>query len=449
MSRRATACALAGLAASFAVTLWVHPWSDERITDLYVYSVAADAFSSGGLPYREVFFEYPPLAAPVLWLPALAGDDLDAYRTGFAAMALLLGVCVLLLVRALARSTGGDERLAMASVAVSPLLLGAAWRNHFDLAPVALSLAALVLVIRGRAVAGLAVLGLAGATKGYPLAMAPVVLAWLVARGDRRGALRGGLALTAIGLAAVAVPVAISPDGARDALRWQTDRPVQVESTPAAILNVTGADTEVVESHRSNGVTHPAAGEVAGAVAGLGLAVLVLLTAVAARRPDPRALVLAALAATAAFAAFGKVLSPQYLVWTVPLLALALAWRMRALAAVVAAATALTFFEFPFRYDALIAGDGLAVGAIALRDTLLVGAVALSLRLAYTRGAAGAGASASRARATTSAPASPGCQTAAPIAARGPSDSAEASSPAVRSMPAASSPQTSATRRPL
>ncbi len=103
------ALALAGLAATFAVTLLVFPWSDERVTDLHVYRIDAEYFLSGFLPYRDVLFEYPPLAAPVIALPDALGHGLDAYRTWFAAMALLLGAGVLLLVRELARRTGGDE----------------------------------------------------------------------------------------------------------------------------------------------------------------------------------------------------------------------------------------------------------------------------------------------------------------------------------------------------
>ncbi|MEA2439537.1 MAG: hypothetical protein QOH76_961, partial [Thermoleophilaceae bacterium] len=33
--RRLTLAGIAGLIASWAVTLWVMPWSDERVTDLF------------------------------------------------------------------------------------------------------------------------------------------------------------------------------------------------------------------------------------------------------------------------------------------------------------------------------------------------------------------------------------------------------------------------------
>jgi hypothetical protein len=107
----------------------------------------------------------------------------------------------------------------------------------------------------------------------------------------------------------------------------------------------------------------------------------------------------------AAFAVFGKVLSPQYLVWTLPLGALALAWRRWALAGLVGAATLLTFVEFPARYFDLRDGAGFPLAVVSVRDLLLVAVVALTVREllpAQAGGAIGAGLSDSRARAITS-----------------------------------------------
>jgi Glycosyltransferase family 87 len=366
------------LCGSWAVTYLVFPWSDERVTDLLIYAADARAFLGGGLPYRDVFFEYPPLAAPVLALPGIAGTGYETYRVAFGLLMLAFAACVLLLVRALARATGGHERLAMAAVALAPLATGALIRNHFDLVPVALTLAALVLMLRARPVGGLAVLGAAVAVKGYPLVVAPVALAWLLARGERRAALRGGAALALVATGAAALAVAISPAGAVDALRWQTDRPVQVESAAGVAARTLGG--EHVHSHRADGVSGGAAAPLAAVIGLAGAAVVALLAVGAARRPGPRDLVLGSLAAVTAFAAFGKVLSPQYVVWTLPLLALALAWRLHALAAALAAAALLTFAEFPSRYADVVDGDGAAIALVAARDVLLLVAVGLAAR---------------------------------------------------------------------
>ncbi len=384
MSRRAAALALALLALGFAATFAPGPWSDERVNDLFVYRQVAAPVLHGQLPYRDVFFEYPPLAAPVIALPGLAGTGEHAYRLAFAALALLLAAGLVLLCGALARRTGGDPRRAMLAAALAPLLCGAMIRTHFDLAPVVLALGALLLLCAGRSRAGLAVLGLGAMTKGFPLAAAPAALAWVGAREGRRAALEATAAL-AVALAVPAgLALAASPSGAVDAVRYQFERPVQLESTPAQVLRALDAvglgQARSVHDHRSDGLAHPASGAVSAAFTVLLLAALALLAAAARGRPDARRLVLSGLASVVAFAALGRVLSPQFMIWVVPLAALAFAWRMRALAATTAAAIVLTLVEFPSRYFDLVAREPFPTAVVALRDMTLLAVLGLAAR---------------------------------------------------------------------
>jgi glycosyl transferase family 87 len=405
--RRASAAALLLLAASFAATLWAGPWADERVNDLPVYLQFAQPVLHGGLPYRDVFLEYPPLAAPVIALPGLVGTDPDVYRLAFAAMTLLLAAAVVLLCGRLAALTGGGRRRALAAAALAPLLTGAMIRTHIDLAPVALTLGALALLCGGRPRLGLAVLGLGAMTKGFPLVAAPPALAWLVARGERRAALEGAGALVLVVVTIGAAAVALSPSGATEAVRYQLDRPVQIESSPATVLLALDGlglgEADSVASHRSDGLTHPADGVVAAAFSAALLGVLALLTLEAAAPLPPamggpgdaRRLVLASLAAIVAFAALGKVLSPQFMVWLVPLGALAFAWRMHALALATGAAIALTLAEFPSRYFDLVDREPFPLALVALRNVVLLCALALAAR-ALVPGALGRSARASR-----------------------------------------------------
>lgn len=381
--RRAAPLALALLAVGWGLTLWVMPWSDERVNDLFVYRSYAKPVLDGALPYRDVFSEYPPLASTAIVLPGVAGTGAETFRLAFAGWTLLLAAAVVLLCGALARRTGGDPHRALLAAALMPILLGALVRTRFDLAPVALTLVALLLLCAARPRAGMALLGLGAATKFFPLLIAPVALAWLVGRGRRREASEGAAALIAV-LAALGVAALVaSPQGALDAARYHLDRPVQIESLPAqALLGLDRAglgDALSVASHRSDGIVHPADGLVGGVfVAGL-VGVIALLALYAARRPDPRSLVLASLAAVTAFAVLGKVLSPQFMIWILPLGVLAFAWRMYALAAAAAAAAVLTRLEFPVRYFDLVDRETLPLALVALRNAALLSALALAI----------------------------------------------------------------------
>jgi hypothetical protein len=387
--RRATPIALALLAGGWALTLWVMPWSDERVNDLFVYRSYAEPVLAGALPYRDVFSEYPPLASAAIVLPGLAGTEAESFRLAFAGWTLLLAAAVVLLCGGLAARTGGDRRRALLAAALAPLLCGALLRTRFDLAPIALTLAALLLLCTGRPRSGFAVLGLGAMTKLFPLLIAPVALAWLAGRGLRREAWQGAAALAAVVAGLYAAAVAASPDGALEAVRYHLERPVQIESSPALVLlalDRLGLDeVHAVASHRSDGLVHPADGLVTGFFVAGFLGVLVLSVLLAARRPDARSLVLASFAVVTAFAALGKVLSPQFVIWALPLVALAFAWRMYALAAAGAAAAILTQVEFPARYFDLVAREPLPIAVVAVRNALLLAALVLVVRALQPR----------------------------------------------------------------
>jgi hypothetical protein len=383
--RRDALLALAVLAAAWAATLWLSPFDNERVNDLFVYRQFAAPVLHGALPYRDAFLEYPPLAAPAIALPGVLGTGAEAFRAAFAGWTLLLAAACVLLTSALADRTGGSRRTALIAAAAAPLLCGAMVRTHFDLAPVALLLAGLLALCAERPRLGFALLGLGALTKGFPLLAAAPALAWLLARSRApRAALQSAAVLAAVLAIGCGLALAASPSGARDALRYQLDRPVQIESSPASVLlalDAVGAGHATsVSNHRSNGLEHPAATLVAAAFAALLAVALALLARAVYRRPDARALVLGALATAVAYAVFGKVLSPQYLIWVVPLGALALAWREYALAAATATAILLTQLEFPARYFDVVDREPWALALVSARNLVLLAVLALSFR---------------------------------------------------------------------
>jgi hypothetical protein len=178
--------------------------------------------------------------------------------------------------------------------------------------------------------------------------------------------------------------LAISPSGAVDSVQYQAERPLQVESNAAFALlayNAAGGKAPIfVDSHRAQAAEHDLAGAVGVLSTALGIAAIALLALMAARRPEPLQMVLASLGAVVAALAFGKVLSPQFMVWLVPVLAVAAAHRMWPLAAASAGAIALTLIEFPARYDDYLDKDPLAVVVVGLRNLLLLVTLALIVR---------------------------------------------------------------------
>ena len=364
------------LAATFCLTFLVDPWQDELVSDVPLYRDYADLFLDGYVPYREVGFEYPPLAAPLIALPGLVSLDPETFRYAFAVLAAILAGGVLLATGRLAALGGGREWVALLVVALAPVATGAMIRTHFDLAPVLCLVAGLVAVATARSKIGFALFGVGGAIKLFPLVAVPVAAAWLFGRGRRAEAVTGLVIAAAAVALTVGAGIGLSTEGAGNAVEYHVDRPVQIESLPATVLNgieeAGGTAPEPVDSHRSDGLDHPAADAITAGFIGVLAVVLLALTLCAWRLDDVRGLGLAALAAAAAVATLGKVLSPQFMLWLVPLAAVAWAWRMYLLATVTTAAIAMTLAWFPDRYFDLVDRDELPLALVAGRNAVLL-----------------------------------------------------------------------------
>jgi hypothetical protein len=106
------------------------------------------------------------------------------------------------------------------------------------------------------------------------------------------------------------------------------------------------------------------------------VACLMAFTLLVARRRRVADLVLATFGVTLAFVALGKVLSPQYVCWLLPLAAVAWPAGARAGAALTAAASLVTQLWFPGHYFDVVFEHGWAVAAVAVRNALLLMALA-------------------------------------------------------------------------
>ncbi|MEA2348083.1 MAG: hypothetical protein QOG62_1870 [Thermoleophilaceae bacterium] len=393
MTRRAVLQAAAVLALSWAAIFLVWPWADTAITDLPYRNGQAEQMLAGALPYRDMLFEYPPLAAPLTLLPALVGGHLDPeYELGLGLLMLVVMAVVVWQCGRLAERTRGSPRTAMLAAAASPLLLGAIVRMQFDLVPTAMLIGALMLLVRGSTGAGAAWLGAGVMTKAFPLVAAPPALGWLLGAGRRSDAVRGAVAFAAVVAVITVAGIALSATGVSVAARYQLERPVQVESTQATVVRalskVERIQPEVGGSHGSVAVAAPSTAPVGLVFLVLQLASFAAFTWLAVRAghraaADPAesgaAMCLAAFGCVVAFVAFGRVISPQYLVWIVPLVALAASWREWAVCATGAFALLLTLVEFPRMYPGVVDGDRLALIVVGLRNLALVALVAMCL----------------------------------------------------------------------
>jgi len=371
----------AALALLWAVATTVGPFSDTTINDLFVYRSYADLLLDGRLPYLDFGFEYPPLAALPLWAAGAFGTDDPAYAATFA---VLMAGCALAGQVVAARLAGAAREGVVVAwlLALTPVVIGASVRTHFDAMPIAFALGGLLALARDRSSLGFLLLGLGTMTKLFPGLIAVIAFVWLMGRGEQRAALRGAAIFVAV---VVAISLPFAGQGYVDSFRFHLDRPVQIESTPATVLfalggsEVTGTNLRP-DRFKSNGLDGGHAGAVQGIFSLLLALALAGVIALAARSRDARHLVLCAFAALLAFVTLGKVFSPQYVIWLAPFAALAWVWRQRAVALLAGAAIVLTHVEFPSRYFDLINQDPAVVWIVAARNVALLAALLVLVR---------------------------------------------------------------------
>jgi hypothetical protein len=360
--------------------LHLPPFDRYQIVDTPVYQEYGEAMAAGEVPYRDFELEYPPGALPVFWLPTLG--PAEHYDSIFEAVMWICAAALLALVVRTAATLGDSPQRLLAvavGVAVFPLALGTVVLTRYDLWPAALAAAALAAVLAGRERLGLAVLGVAVAAKIYPLVLLPPLLVYVArTRGRREAAI--GLGTFGVALALVVVPFAVvAPEGLVDSVERQLDRPLQIESLGSSVLlaghQLGLYDPSVVSSHGSQNLTGPLPDALATAQTVLQAAALVAVWLLFARGPaTPARLVAACAASVAVFVAFGKVLSPQFLIWLVPVAALVARRGGIAAGAFLGAALVTTHVWFPTRYWDVV--DLEPVGwLVFVRNVLLVALV--------------------------------------------------------------------------
>jgi len=363
---RAAVPALAGCAVlltSWLLLTHVGFWKRGQRVDTGFYRMYGTNVLNGEVPYRDFSLEYPPAALPVFVVPALGRPKTAAaYRFRFEWLMALCGVLALVSADAVLRAleVAGRVRLgALLLAGVSPLLLGPVVLTRYDLWPAALSAAALAAFVRDRSRLGGAALGLAAAAKLYPAAVAPVAIAYVWRRQGRAAALRSVAAVAAVFGACVLPFAVIAPQGTWHPLALELHRPLEVESLGGALLlaahHVLGLKLGLLLTYRSDNLGGTRAAVVAALTTAAEVAALIWVwVACARRRLTGRELVRGAAAAVAVMLALGKVFSPQYLIWLVPLVAAAEPRLRRRALPLLAAACALTQTWYPRHADALL-----------------------------------------------------------------------------------------------
>ena len=219
--------------------------------------------------------------------------------------------------------------------------------------------------------------------KVWPGVLLPLAFAHVWRTRGRREALVC-LGVTAGVVVAVLLPfVALAPHGVWTSFERQLSRPLQIERLGAALIvtshHVLGTGVTMISSRGSQNIDGTAANVVGWMQTVLQLSVLTAIwITFARRRRTGEELVQFSAAAVVAFVALGKVLSPQFLIWLIPLVALVRRWNVVVL---FVAALVLTQAWFPQQYwDAALGFIETVSWLVLARDVVLLGLLLALIR---------------------------------------------------------------------
>jgi hypothetical protein len=336
-------------------------------------------------PWSEVRLEYPPPVLPFVVLPKLWTQGFEAYARMFG---LLMGLCmaaaIALAIDVLRRADPARASFDARWWLGAGLLLAQGALTIQRLDPiVALSMMAAVHgAVRRDARAFGFWGGVAGACKIVPLLVVPAIIAadwpfWRARTTQLVAWLGAGLAL---GLGPM---VLVSWRAVCDLVRYHAARGLQIESTLGSLLGaarvVLGTTRQATVSYGSfnlDGAVPDFLAKLALPITLAGVGVLVVLVHRASERQPERDRIArvtrAALAGTIVVWLGGKVFSPQYLTWGIPLV-LAIPGRrgVRAVWIAVLAMAVTQLFDRGY-YDHLVEQAFVAVYTVVARQIVLI-----------------------------------------------------------------------------
>jgi hypothetical protein len=360
------------------VVLWLFFGREAWVTgDIAYFADSLAHLTERGLGATLVEYPLPGVALVALpWLLAEWLGHPDLYTELVLALAMATDAAFTVLLH---RSAARGRRDAVLLWLLAVPFLGATTYARFDLVPGVLAGAALLLLVthpRAAAVAGVIATGL----KLWPALLLPA----LSARSQER---RQVLVVTALAGSGLAVAGLVLAGWARlvSPLTWQADRGLQIESVAAtpAMLGWglgPGGFTVAYSDYNAFEVTGPGVPvtlTVTSALAVLtavGLGALWVRAWLAGGSLPPDAVAWLFLAAVSAFMVTSRVLSPQYLLWLLPITAAALAvattqrcrLRLRRWAVLLLVTTAVTHLVFPVYYGHLTQHDPDSFGVVLL-----------------------------------------------------------------------------------
>jgi uncharacterized membrane protein len=341
----------------------------------------ASLVMQGQVPYLDFNFEYPPLALLFFVLPRLATSSLHMYTLLYKTEVLLAVLIGLLLIYLIAKRLGKSPWQMMLVYTLCILAVGPIIAEQFDIFPAVITLGSIFALMNGKNKIAWALLALGILIKIYPIFLAPVYLAIALRNHHYRAAATEILTALIIGII-VAIPfVILGSDSIKNLAEYHLQRGIQLESTYSSFLligDMLGLGVvKTIFDFGSWNLTGGLSGTLMQ-LSGYLLMVLLLITywfiyrRIKTGKSQSTRIGAYALLVLCIVLISGKVLSPQYLIWLIPLIPLVLHHGKLIILAFFILISIVTYYLFPQAYLDLIDLKTIPIIFLFIRNLLLI-----------------------------------------------------------------------------
>jgi len=352
----------------------------------------ASQIMQGHLPYLDFTVEYPPLALLFFVLPRLASSVVADYTFFFKVEVLLAILIGLVIIYLISRRMGKAPWKMLLAYTLCILAVGPIIAEQFDIFPAVLTLGSLYAFISGKNKTAWALLALGALTKIYPLFLAPVYLAIAWRNRQYRSAGAGILTGLIIGAIFTLPFVFLGSESLKSLAEYHMQRGIQLESSYSSFLLIADRLGLTQITPVFNYGSWNLIGGQAEALTKLSSYLLVILLGLAywfifrsikpgksqSTRLGPYALLVLSIVLITS-----KVLSPQYLIWLVPIIPLVLQRGRNIILAFFVLIGSLTYYLFPHTYMELTRLEIVPVTILFFRNLFLIALAVLTV--AYLR----------------------------------------------------------------
>ncbi len=370
--------AFQGVVAIVITAMPIHGGIDKNdiFNDVHIYYKFADRIFKGEVPYRDFTVEYPILALPLFLIPRFFVSSFKNYAFFWSVQILAVNAIGLWLAARWVAANAGMDRVprCLAWYTLFFVLCNPVALARFDLAAMACAFGAVTYLMSGRPVVGGGLAASVVLMKLVPgVAAAPMFLKEVLDLRSSR--LRGVMTAALVFAAGMAGWYVLGRGGVFDTFRYHFERSLEIGSLYTGLLKlvykIQGLPLVFVKDHGAKHLNIPLAARIASLSIAFQLGAM-LLALFAFWKAGMKDALRCSAACLAAFIVFGKILSPQFVVWLIPFVA-CLEGRAGTRAKwAYAICLVLNYLTYPWYYDHLHEMTHAAIGLLNARNLSLL-----------------------------------------------------------------------------